>query len=288
MKPLAVLASSRFTAESSLDRARLGLGLSWYLGAWPHRLSRACRAGDRSRVHTLERRWARQVAKYLDVRFDVAGMEHVDPHRRTVIVALHEGFADTVALLHLGLDLRFVARDELLEWPTLGRYLRESGQILVDTDAPRSAYRTMVRQGSASLDAGESVVVFPQGSILGIETAFMPGAFRMAQRLDAWILPVVVTGSHLVWEYPYTPLIRFGQRISMRILPPVAPDEAVANAHDLESAMKRAALQPGMAPARRFHPEIDGYWDGYRYEIDPAFPEVAELVAAHRRTVAPV
>lgn len=280
-------ASSRFTAGTPLDRARLGLGLGWYLGAWPMRLSRACRANDRPRVHALERRWARQVSKFLDVRLEVQGMDQVDPSRRTVVVALHEGFTDALALFHLGLDLRFVARDELREWRTLGRYLEESGQILLDTAAPRTSYRRMVRQGGVALDAGESVVVFPQGSILGIETAFMPGAFRMAQRLNAWVLPVVVTGSHLVWEYPYSPLVRFGQRITMRILPAMSPDAAVAGAREIESSMKRVALQPDMAPARRFRPEIDGYWDGYRYEIDPTFPEVAEQVAAHRSTVAP-
>ena len=37
-----------------------------------------------------------------------------------MLVALHEGFADPVALLHLGLDLRFAVRDELFEWPMYG------------------------------------------------------------------------------------------------------------------------------------------------------------------------
>jgi hypothetical protein len=49
--------------------------------------------------------------------------------------------------------------------------------------------------------------------------------------------------------------------------------------------MKRIALEGAMAPARRFRPEIDGFWDDYRYDIDPTFPELAARVAAHRELV---
>ena len=279
------LPGGRMAADGIRDAARLTLGAGWLLGAWPQRLSRACRAEDPSKVHALERRWAHSATQFLNLQLDMAGQEHVEPIRRTVLVALHEGFADALALLHLGLDLRFVARDELSEWPTLGRYLRESGHVLVDTTLPRSSFRRMLTGGAEALDRGETVVVFPQGSILGIEVAFMRGAFRLAERLDAWVLPVVITGSHQVWEYPYSPLVRFGQRMSMRVLPAVPPDEAVLAAPDLEKTMKTLALAEGMAPARRFQPEIDGYWDGYHYEIDPAFPELAAQVADHRRKV---
>ena len=40
-----------------------------------------------------------------------------------------------------------------------------------------------------------------------------------------------------------------------------------------------------MAPARHFEPERDGYWDGYSYAIDPAYPELARQVAQHRSAV---
>ena len=37
-----------------------------------------------------------------------------------------------------------------------------------------------------------------------------------------------------------------------------------------------------MSPPRRFVPEVDGYWEGYAYEIDPMFPELARKVQRHR------
>ena len=49
---------------------------------------------------------------------------------------------------------------------------------------------------------------------------------------------------------------------------------------EVQRQLKRAALAPGMAPARRFVPERDGWWDGYAFAIDPAFAELAAAAAA--------
>lgn len=234
-------------------------------------------------IHAGERIWARSVSALLRLRLDVSGMENIDPDRRYVVVALHEGFADTVALLQLPLPLRFLVRDELFEWAALGRYLRATRQIRVDDPATRSSLRNMHRHIEESLAAGDNLVVFAQGSILGVEVAFQPGAFRIARRFRMPILPVVITGSHRVWEHPYTPAVRLGQPISVRVLPALAPSELDADtARNLERRMKALALDSSTAPARRFDPDRDGWWDGYRYEIDPDFPALANRLARRR------
>ncbi len=225
------------------------------------------------------------MSDFLGIEWDVSGLQHIVEGRRTIVLPLHEGFADGLAVLRLGLNARFVARDELFEWPTLGRYLRATDQVLIDPTAGSTAYRHLLRSGAVALDQGEALVVFPQGSVLGIEVAFWRGAFHMAERLDAWVLPVVITGSHRVWEYPYSPLVRFGQRVSVRVLPAVPPREAIERAGTLETEMKQIALSDATEPARRFRPEVDGYWDDYPYVIDPAFPELAAGVAAHRESL---
>ena len=119
------------------------------------------------------------------------------------------------------------------------------------------------------------MVVFQQGSLLGVETAFQAGVFRLAERFGVPVLPVVLTGSHRVWDYPFTPNLRRGQSIRMTVLDPIEPSSAVAGMRDLERDMKRRALAATDAPARRYQPERDGIWEGYRFEIDPDFPDVA-------------
>jgi len=280
------LPGGRMGSNTRLDALRLSGAAAWYFGPRARRICRAAGSGPRHALHELERSWAADVSDYLRIRWDIAGLENVVPGRRSIVVALHEGFADALALLRLGLDLRFVARDELAEWPTLGRYLSTTGQLLVEEAAPRSSYRRLIRDGGAALDGGEAVVMFAQGSILGVETAFWPEAFRLAELLDAWVVPVALSGSHLVWEYPYTPLVRRDQRMSMRVLAGVPPQRAVAEARSIERELKRFVLSGEMASPRRFRPEVDGYWDGYRYEIDTDFPGLAAQVAEHRAALA--
>ena len=279
------LPGGRLAAETPRQAARLAAGGGWFLGPWARRICRTGRSGDRLGLHRLEQRWGVAVSDFLDIDWDLTGLDYVVSGRRSILLPLHEGFADALAVLRLGRQVGFVARDELFEWPTLGRYLRDTDQVLIDPASGRAAYRHLLAAGGEVLDRGEALVVFPQGSILGIEVAFWPGAFRLAERLDSWILPVVITGSHRVWEYPYSPLVRFGQEVSVRVLPAVPPNEARARARVVESEMKRIALNDMAGPVRRFRPEIDGYWDDYSYDIDPAFSVLAAHVAAHRAGV---
>lgn len=232
----------------------------------------------------LERRWARALVGALRIDLDIEGIEHIDIRRPYLVAPLHEGFADVPALLHLPLPLRFVARQELAAWHVLGRYLGRSRHVLIDPESPRAAYRKLLAAIPEAIAARESPVVFPQGSILGIEVAFRRGVFDLADRFGLPVLPVVVTGSHQVWEHPFSPLVRLGRRISVRILSPVPVGEASRRAAETEATMKQVALGPDMAPARRFDPVRDGFWDGYHYEIDRAFPEVVEAVQTHRLT----
>jgi 1-acyl-sn-glycerol-3-phosphate acyltransferase len=67
----------------------------------------------------------------------------------------------------------------------------------------------------------------------------------------------------------------------MNVLAPLPVGTASERMETLQREMKQAALD-GDPPPRRFEPQKDGWWDGYRYEIDPAFPELAERVSRHR------
>lgn len=247
----------------------------------------AGRVGWRGGLHGTARAWAAGVRRALRMELCLEGTERVDPTAGYVVVPLHEGFADAVALLHLPLRLRFVVREELLRWRWLGPLLRDTGQIPVCPERGAVSYRRVLRIARATLPTDESLVVFPQGSILGIETDFRAGAFHLARALGRPLLPVAVTGSHRVWEYPYTPLVRTGQQVTVRVLPPVPAAEVADTAprvlrQRVQDALKAAALDGTMAPPRRFVPERDGWWDGYAYRIDPTFAALAARVEARR------
>jgi len=272
---------TRIGAERRRDLFRVATKAAWLLGpaAWTA-IARA-RFGD---ARTAETGWARGAAGMLGMRLEIAGLENIDPSERYVIASLHEGFADAIALLHLPLAIRFVARTELLEWAVLGAGLRAGGHVVVDPERPVPAYRELLR-GSKGVLESDSLVVFPQGTILGIESAFSAGAFHLARALGRPLLPISITGSHRVWEHPFSPVVRFGQPVHVQVLPPVPSDRAVAEMRDIERHMKGLALVSTPEP-RRYEPDRDGWWDDYRFEIDPDFEELAERVTVHRRRVA--
>ena len=226
-------------------------------------------------------RAACRAARLLGLRIRINGLEHIDPEERYVVVSLHESFADGLALLHLPLSFTAVARDELATFPVLGGHLARGRHLFIRPERPVPAARTFLRGARAAIEAGESVLLFPQGSILGIEIAFQPGAFNLAGRLGRPVLPVVVTGGHRVWEHPFSPTLRTNQSMSLIVLPPIPADEALSRRGAIERRMKQLALA-GATPPRRFDPSRDGYWDDYRYEIDPTFPDLAQRIATHR------
>lgn len=233
-----------------------------------------------------ERWWARLAARLLGLRIAVGGLDHIDPGERYIVASLHEGFADGLALLQLPLSLTAVAREDLATFPLLGGELARGRHLLIRPERPIAGASALRRGARAAIEDGDSVLLFPQGSILGIELAFQRGAFQLARRLGRPLLPVVVTGGHRAWEHPFAPTLRFGRSLSVLVLPPVPAHEAVERQGEIERQMRRLALESA-TPPRRFDPDRDGYWDGYRYEIDPAFHELAVRVASHRRGATP-
>lgn len=276
----------RFVAEHPHDARRVAIGSRLLIGAAAPVLAAAARIGGAAVGQIATRLWGRATERFLRLDIVTTGLEHVDPSDRYVVMSLHEGLADALALLRLPLRLRFAARDELFAWPYLGRYLAATTQIRVDEGGATKSLRRFRREVAAAFDSGFSLVVFPQGSVLGVEVAFLTGAMRIAQSFGRPVLPVVLTGSHRVWEHPYSPTVRLGQTMAMHVLPPIDAARFDASvARQVERQMKRRALEETSAPVRRFVPERDGWWDDYRYEIDPDFADLASQVAAHRTSL---
>lgn len=285
--PRYTLLDGLVAVSSRRQRAYAAAGLGFWLHAPLHGARLLGRAGRRDELHQLLRWWARGLRQHLRIRLEIAGLDLIDRRERYVVAPLHEGFADAIALLHLPLPLRFAARDELFAWRHFGAVLRDTQQLLVYPEAGAVSYRQLHRQAPAVFAAGESLVLFPQGSILGIETDFRAGPFALAAAFGRPLLPVVLTGSHRVWEHPYTPRLRYGQRVSMVVLPPVSAAEVarlgVREARaEVQRRLKARALAGDLAPPRRYQPARDGYWDGYAFEIDPAFGELHAELARHR------
>ncbi|MGH8132477.1 MAG: lysophospholipid acyltransferase family protein [Steroidobacteraceae bacterium] len=243
-------------------------------------------AGERAR---LQRDIGARLARHLRVRVEYHNLAQLPafPH---IVVSLHEGLADVLFLSQLPLAMRYVARQEIFEWPWIGPALRRMRHISIEPEQGAASYRKLIAAAKATMQAGEHVVLFPQGAVLGVETAFQPGVFRLARTLHAPILPVVLTGAHRIWEHPFSPRVRYGQQVAVVVLSPISADEVQRRAPEelrvhLQRCMKAIALSGRLPEPRHFVPERDGFWDGFAFGIDADFPQLRHTVERHRRAL---
>ncbi|HEY4963047.1 MAG TPA: lysophospholipid acyltransferase family protein, partial [Terriglobales bacterium] len=94
-------------------------------------------------------------------------------------------------------QFRILAKRELFCYPFLGWHLTRSGQIPIDHGDARASLRGLNR-ASDSLRKGMPLVIFPEGgrSRDGRLQNFMGGAFYMAIKAQAPVVPVVLVGTY--------------------------------------------------------------------------------------------
>jgi 1-acyl-sn-glycerol-3-phosphate acyltransferase len=78
--------------------------------------------------------------------------------------------------------------------------MQRTHQVLVDRESPTQAV-AVIRQVKALLDAGISVIFFPEGTRTrdGRLQEFKPGGFAIAVEAEVPVVPITVKGSGAIW-----------------------------------------------------------------------------------------
>jgi 1-acyl-sn-glycerol-3-phosphate acyltransferase len=129
------------------------------------------------------------------IRYRVMGREHVPP-TAVVFCSNHESNIDPpVLLLALHPRLHVLYKAELHRFPLMGTILDVGGFVPVDRADPEKA-RASISRGAASLRAGNSFLIFPEGtrSRTGELLPFKKGGFIMAIEAQVPVVPVAVSG----------------------------------------------------------------------------------------------
>jgi len=116
------------------------------------------------------------------------------PDGPKIIVANHPSTTDPfLVMMLLREQVSILIHEPLFHIPIFGAYLRRTGHVPVFVGSGRSAFD----QAQALLNAGHSIVVFPEGDISPLDGGFhLPrtGAARLALTTGA---PVIPFGIHL-------------------------------------------------------------------------------------------
>ena len=132
---------------------------------------------------------------------------------------------------------RFLAKQELFDHWFIGAALRGARQIPVDRG---SGDRSPLEAATRALEAGEIVVIYPEGTTTTTNPDFSPGrgktgAVRLALRTGVPILPVATWGGQYVWHKAGRQSLAFGRPIWLRAGEPLdLRDRAAAAAGSQE------------------------------------------------------
>jgi len=222
--------------------------------------------------HWFAVHWARMILKTAGVQVHIDGLEHIDPTQPAVYAANHLSALDVPVLYaNLPVQFRILAKRELFSYPFLGWHLKRSGQIPIDQGDARASLRSL-NHASASLRGGMPLVIFPEGgrSASGQMRDFMGGAFYMAIKAQAPVVPVVLVGT-----YELLPMNSFhlrpgrvemiiGQPIPTTGMVPRQMDELAARARQIMADIYHA--HSSLSPC---HPEREHAEQGASESKDP-------------------
>ncbi len=152
-------------------------------------------------------------------RVEARGLENV-PAGGVIMSPNHLSWFDIPALASVLPRYKFVAKAELFKVPIFGQAIRAIGMVPIDRQAGKAAFAAY-EVAAARIRAGNSVVVFPEGS-RGFDYPIRPfkkGPFVLAIAAGVPIVPVLLYGTHDVFAKG-TMLVRSGP-LHIHLLEPV-------------------------------------------------------------------
>ena len=141
--------------------------------------------------------WSRLNGYLTPIRVRVTGRGNIDPTQSYVIVANHQSQYDIFVLYGwLGIDFKWVMKQELRKVPGIGIGCEKVGHIFIDRSNHEKALASLAAAKEKIVN-GTSVIFFPEGtrSRDGRLGAFKKGAFKMAVDLRLPILPITIVGT---------------------------------------------------------------------------------------------
>lgn len=154
--------------------------------------------GFTKRLWILPMIWARINTWVTPVKVTVAGRENIKPGQSYVVVANHLSHFDILAVYGwLGIDFRWVMKQELRRVPALGYACVMLGHVYIDRSNPEAAKQS-IDSAKHQLKDGTSIFFFPEGtrSVSGEIQPFKKGAFHLAKELGLPVLPISIRGTH--------------------------------------------------------------------------------------------
>jgi len=175
----------------------------------------------------------------------VTGLENLPPKGETVLVAAnHMSWYDVPSISgYLGdRQLWSFAKAELVKVPILGTYMKSAEHILISRQSRKSQMESL-KSAIATIKKERDVFIFPEGtrSLDGKLREFKGGAFTIARKTGAKIVPVTLLGNDKVFPSNALMPIRPGKGLMELIVHPAIETEGKEDAELMELTRKAIA-----------------------------------------------
>ncbi len=154
------------------------------------------------------------------VQIQISGLEKIPKDEAVVILANHQSQWETFYLQLLVTPQATVLKRELLRVPFFGWALALLRPIPINRRQPGQALKTILRNGQERLDAGISVVIYPEGTRQppGQLGRFNAGGAMLACRAGRRVVPIAHNAgdcwpARSIWRLPGTIQVVVGDPI---------------------------------------------------------------------------
>lgn len=176
------------------------------------------------------------------------GVENIPAGGPLLITPNHQTFADPpLVTIPVRRPVYYMAWEALFDVPVLSWLIRRlrAFPVMIESADPRA-----VRQAVRLLEAGEALMIFPEGgrSPDGRLQHFKPGAFRLAASQDVAVVPVTIAGGSDSWppgrRLPRPGRVTITYHSVLRVDPRLGPRAAARDLAERTRAAIASAL-PG-------------------------------------------
>ncbi|MGB8012643.1 MAG: lysophospholipid acyltransferase family protein [Terriglobales bacterium] len=148
--------------------------------------------------HNLASFWSWMIMKTILSPVKVTGQDHLTATEKPRVYAVTHASALDIPILYVYLPFQFriIFKSELLSYPFIGWHLKRSGQVCINQQNPAASIGA-VKSALRSLRSGMPLVIFPEGGRTrdGQLQPFLPGAFFLAIKAKADIIPIALVGT---------------------------------------------------------------------------------------------
>ena len=190
----------------------------------------------------------RFIFRLAGITYEVQGLENIPSDRAVLYVGNHRSYFDIlVGYVTVPGLTGFVAKKEMLKIPLLRDWMHRVNCLFLDRVNIKEGLKTIL-EGIEKVKSGISIWIFPEGTRNENKdmTELLPfheGSLKIAQKSGCPVIPVAITGTarifedHLPFIKPSHVVIRYGEPIDIKELPPEARKFPGAYTRDVISGM---------------------------------------------------